>query len=53
MNKTTKGVLMNVSTLVALAFFYFDGTPLPVLLVSGVFCLGIINGVLMFTKRRS
>jgi hypothetical protein len=52
MNRTTKGILMNASVLAALGFFYFNGTPLLVLLISGAICLAVINVVLVASKPR-
>jgi len=52
MNKQSKAILMNIAVLAALAFFYFKGTSLMVLLISGSICLVVLNLVLMISKPK-
>ena len=53
MTKKTKALLMNVSVLATLVFFYFNGTRPLVLLISGVLCLAVLNAVLIASKPRT
>jgi hypothetical protein len=53
MTKKTKALLMNIIALATLAFFFFKGTPLLVLLISGVICLVVLNVALIASKART
>jgi len=53
MTKKTKALLMNIIALATLAFFFFKGTPLLVLLISGVICLVVLNVALIASKPRT
>jgi hypothetical protein len=53
MTKNTKTLLMNITALATLAFFYFKGTPLIILLISGGICLVVLNVVLIVSKPRT
>lgn len=53
MNRLTKGIVMNFCTLATLAFFYFEGTRVLILLVAGGVCLTAINIALACSRSRN
>lgn len=52
MNPRTRTILVNCSVVVALLYQYWKGTPLFILVITGIFLLVLVNLLAMFTAKK-
>ncbi len=52
MNPRTRTILVNCSVVVALLYQYWKGTPLFILVITGIFLLVLVNLLAMFAAKK-
>jgi hypothetical protein len=52
MDVRTKTILMNVAVLTALAYQYWKGTPLLIIVLTGIFMLILVNLLMIFAAKK-